>query len=417
VPTAPTLSYSSYRAYLECPLRWKYLYVDRLPETPRGYFTFGRVVHTVLEEMLRPLVVPGPRRTASKEAQRTLDEWHAGGLAGAAGPRAMSAEEMLAIYDRCWSGEGYPSREEEIRYRALGRALLLGYRDRLVREPPRPIAVEEHLEASWDGIPIHGYLDRIDRTPGGGLEIVDYKTTRDLSAEDARSSDQLSLYQVLVENNYTEPVERLTLYHLRSWTPLASERRDRATLDPLHARLGSVADGIRAESYEPTPGRQCARCDFRPICPEFREIPAAEAAYLTELVDRLDALRGDEHRVEEELARTADELHRSAERLGLHRIPGTRAVAIRRREEEWQYALDPVRPLLEGSGVAERLGGETVEEIRRLLRDPSIPAELRRKLEEAGSRRVRWYWDLEEVERSFRRAARAGPPTVDRVGG
>ncbi|EQD29015.1 hypothetical protein B1B_18798, partial [mine drainage metagenome] len=72
--------------------------------------------------------------------------------------------------------------------------------------PRQPVALEEHLEARWDGIPIHGYIDRIDRTPDGGLEIVDYKTSRELSREDARGSDQLSIYQVLVETNYTEPV-------------------------------------------------------------------------------------------------------------------------------------------------------------------------------------------------------------------
>jgi putative RecB family exonuclease len=62
--TAP-LSYSSYRTYLECPLRWKFLYVDRIPETPRGYFTFGRVIHSVLEELVRPLVVPTARRASA----------------------------------------------------------------------------------------------------------------------------------------------------------------------------------------------------------------------------------------------------------------------------------------------------------------------------------------------------------------
>ncbi len=76
--TAP-LSYSSYHTYSECPLRWKFLYVDHLPETPHGYFTFGRVVHSVLEDLVRPLLVPGARRTAVGEAQRTLDDWHATG--------------------------------------------------------------------------------------------------------------------------------------------------------------------------------------------------------------------------------------------------------------------------------------------------------------------------------------------------
>jgi len=178
-----------------------------------------------------------------------------------------------------------------------------------------------------------------------------------------------------------------------------------------------VVDGIRAEAFEPTPGRQCGRCDFRSICPEFREVPGPEATRLAELVDRLEQLRGDEHRVERDLASTADELHRAAEQLGVHRIPGTRAVAIRRREESWQYTLDPVRPLLERSGVADRLGGGTPDEVRKLLRDPEIPPELRRKVAETGSRQIRWYWELEEVDAGVRRVRPPPPGPTDTAAG
>ncbi len=396
-PTA-ALSYSSYRAYSECPLRWKYLYVDRLPETPRGYFTFGRVVHSVLEELVRPLIVPAAHRIGEAESQRTLDEWQP------AGPRrdgelVLSPEEVLALYDRSWSNEGYTSPEEEARYRALGREMLLRYYDRLVHERPRPVSVEEHLEARWDGIPVHGYLDRIDRTAAGGLEVVDYKTSRELSNGDAAGSEQLSLYQVLVQNNYTEPVEGLTLYHLRSLTPLRSRPRGRKALEALHDRFGTTSDGIRAEAFEPRPGRQCARCDFRGRCPEFRNVPPGDETRLKELVDRFDSLRAEERRLETELRRTAEALHHAAEELGVHRVPGSRAVAIRRREETWQYRIDPIRPLIERSGLEGRLGGGTPEEVRRLVRDPSLDPELRRRLAEAGTRRVRWYWELEDADR------------------
>jgi putative RecB family exonuclease len=394
VATTGALSYSSYHTYTECPLRWKFLYVDRLPETPRGYFTFGRVVHSVLEEIIRPLVQPTARRVAEGDAQRTLDEWHP---AGSARPPelTLTREELLAAYDRAWTGEGYTSPEEEARYKTLGRDLLLRYFARLQHERPHPVSVEEHLEARWDGIPIHGYIDRIDRTPEGGLEIVDYKTSRELTAEDARQSEQLSIYQVLVESNYTEPVEGLTLYHLRSLTPHRVPARPRIALLALHDRLGVVQDGIRAEAFEPTPGRQCARCDFQSRCPEFRPVPPSDEARLRELVDRFESLRQDERRVGEELRRTADELHRAAEGFGVHRIPGSRSVAIRRREETWQYTLDGLRKQVKDAGLDGRLGTGSPDEVRSVLRDSAIDPELRRRLAEAGSRRVKWYWELE----------------------
>jgi putative RecB family exonuclease len=398
VAGVPTLSYSSYRTYLECPLRWKYLYVERRPEEPRGYFTFGRVVHSVLEELVRPLVVPATRRRDGNESQTTLRDWSEPSTPASSGRSPVGAEAVLALYDRLWSSEGYSSPEEEERYRALGRDLLLRYRDRLELDPPSPVAVEEHLEARWEGLTIHGYIDRIDRTPAGGLEVVDYKTSRELSEEDAASSDQLSVYQVLVEHNYRAPVERLSLLHLRSLTSLRTPPRGPRSLEPLHQRMGEVADGIREEAFEPTPGRHCSRCDFRGICPEFRPMPPAEGPRLTALVDQFEALRADERRLERELVRTATELHRAAEELGLHRVPGSRSVAVRRREVSWQYPLEAVRPILDGAPGPARPATESADDVRRLLRDPSVPSELRRRVAETGSRRVRWYWDLEDPD-------------------
>jgi len=395
---ASALSYSSYRTYLECPLRWKYLYVERRPEEPRGYFTFGRVVHSVLEELVRPLVVPSARRRDAGESQTTLHDWSDASAAAAPTPAPIGPEALVALYDRLWTNEGHGSRDEEERYRSLGRELLLRYRDRLELDPPSPVAVEEHLEAKWDGLPLHGYIDRIDRTADGGLEVVDYKTTRELSAEDAASSEQLSVYQVLVEHNYRAPVERLTLLHLRSLTPLTTPARTVRVLEPLHQRMGEVSDGIREEAFEPTPGRHCNRCDFRAICPEFRPIPVAEGPRLAALVDRFDALRADERRLERELAQTAGELHRAAEELGLHRVPGSRAVAVRRKEVAWQYPLEVVRPMLERSEASAKGAADSVEEVRRLLRDPTVPRELRRKIAETGSRQVRWFWELEDAD-------------------
>jgi putative RecB family exonuclease len=387
------LSYSSVRTYLECPLRWKFLYVDDLKEAPRGYFSFGRTVHSVLEELLKPLVVPSGRRVGGGATQHTLDDWRVG--AGAVGA-LPSRSEMLQLYDAAWIRDGYGSTEEEKRYKQLGEEILVAYREDLVRAPPAPVSVEEHLEAKWNGVAVHGYIDRIDRTPNGGLEILDYKTSRELSQADAEESDQLSVYQVLVEQNYPEPVEQLTLYHLRTRTPRSVPRRDAGVLDAVHDRFARAGDGIRSESYEPTPGRQCSRCEFKALCPEFRLVPEPEQAQLLRLVDQFHALRAQEEHVESELRATAEALHREAERLGVHRISGTDRVAIRRREEVWRFREESVAPILAEHGLDAQVRPDDSEAIRRISQDPNVDAGLRRKLTEAGGRQVRWYWELED---------------------
>ncbi len=176
---------------------------------------------------------------------------------------------------------------------------------------------------------------------------------------------------------------------------MTARPRSSGAIQTLHDRFGAVSDGIRSEAFDPLPGRHCARCDFRSRCPEFRAVPPTDENRLRELVDRFESLRSDERKLEAELRRTAEELHRAAEDLGVHRVPGSRSVAIRRKEEAWQYRLDTIRPLLESSGLADRLKNGTPEEGRRLVRDPSVDPEVRRRIAEVGARRVKWYWDLE----------------------
>lgn len=392
--SVPVLSYSSVRAYLECPQRWKYLYIDRLSEAPRGYFSFGRTLHSVLEELVRPLVVPFPRRKGEVATQHTLDQYSVTGA-----PPHLSApmdrEALRAAYARHWISEGYQSPDEEHRYRILGEEILLRYYEGFVGSPPQPVAVEEHLEATWDGIPVHGYVDRIDRSPTGGLEILDYKTGRGLTRSDAVGSDQLSFYQFLVEKNYPAPVESLALFDLRGGTELRVPGRSARELHAVQERVGRVADGIADGTFEPTPGRPCGRCEFRPLCPEFREVPAGERARMADLVDRFAGLREQEDRLEAELRRTAEELHREAERLGLLRVPGSTAMARRRRESRRSFPVEVLRPILESENLLERASRPDPELVERLAADPSVSRATRRRIADAGARTARWYWELE----------------------
>ncbi|MCI4322731.1 MAG: PD-(D/E)XK nuclease family protein [Thermoplasmata archaeon] len=397
MPATAPLSYSSLRTYSECPQRWKFLYVDKLPETPRGYFAFGRTIHSVLETVVRPYIVPQARKTPTGR-QRILEDFSARS-SGPPDPSAptvpLDMDGVRALLDKLWSSEGYTSAEEEAKYRTLGVEILEQYFEEFSAHPPTPIAVEEHLEATWDGLPVHGYIDRIDLRPDGGLDVIDYKTGRGLTQQDAAESDQLSLYQVLVENNFERPVTSLSLIDLRGGHRLSVPRREAKQLEPLQRKAQTVVDGIRAEAFEPTPGRYCQRCDFRPICPVFRELAGADRERLALLVDQFQNLRIEADRLDGELRRVAEQLHQEAERLDVRQLAGTGRRLVRHREETWTFHPASVRPLLEAHRLTERTTSLDEGAIRGLLSDPTLDPELRRTLERAGSRSVRWYWEFD----------------------
>jgi hypothetical protein len=112
------------------------------------------------------------------------------------------------------------------------------------------------------------------------------------------------------------------------------------------------------------------------------------------IADRFAQLRGEEQRLEGALRATADELHRAALGLGVHRVPGTQDVLIRCREATWDYQGEAARAALARAG-AEGIDPADARAVRRWLRDPRVAPELRRAVADAGVRREQYYWSME----------------------
>src|SRR5271157_4096568 len=89
------LSHSSITMYLECPQKYKFKYIDKLPEKPKSFFSFGRSVHTALEFFYNVTSLPAP-----------------------------SLERLLGHYKENWVPEGYVDSEEEARYFSEGERIL-----------------------------------------------------------------------------------------------------------------------------------------------------------------------------------------------------------------------------------------------------------------------------------------------------
>src|SRR5579863_7286493 len=89
------LSHSSISMYVECPQKYKFKYIDKLPEKPKSFFSFGRSVHSALEFFYSVAALPAP-----------------------------SLEQVLTHYKEKWVREGYKNEEEEAQYRAEGERIL-----------------------------------------------------------------------------------------------------------------------------------------------------------------------------------------------------------------------------------------------------------------------------------------------------
>jgi len=236
------VSYSQLDTFSVCPLRYKYRYVLRIPVPTSPALSFGKTIH------------------------ETLHLFHQKrDLAGI----TVSRDELLSIYDQVWIDEGYTTVEhKEQRYRS-GRKLLKDYYEKHSELLGHPVYLEKKFRLRVGGIPLIGFIDRIDRTPDGGFEIVDYKTG---SIKDQRAVDrdeQLSVYALAAREALGIVPQVLSLYFFEQNQKLSTQR----SAEYLEKKKQEIANRIcqvERDPLEPRVGRWCEWCDYKKLCPAYR---------------------------------------------------------------------------------------------------------------------------------------------------
>src|SRR5262245_19118831 len=180
------LSYSSINTYETCPAKYRFQYEERLPTSGSPALSFGDVLH------------------------RTVHRFHDRPV-----PVAPSMDELLEMLQDEWGGDGFLDESEERLYLDHARQILTDYHRANAGSFRIPAALEFRFTVEVEGVQLAGMIDRMDRIPGGGYEIIDYKTNRRLPPQAAVDRDlQLSLYYLAAGEVWGIEPERLTLYYL-----------------------------------------------------------------------------------------------------------------------------------------------------------------------------------------------------------
>jgi RecB family exonuclease len=119
-----------------------------------------------------------------------------------------------------------------------------------------------------------GRIDRMDRLSPDAVAIVDYKTGKPKSQEDADKSLQLSLYALAARDALGKRADRLIFHNLENNTPVCT-RRTEAELEVAKLRVQKVAEGIARGEFPPNPKYHCAFCPYRNLCPATEKVVAA----------------------------------------------------------------------------------------------------------------------------------------------
>ena len=252
-PAPGHFSYSSLSLYEACPLRYALAYVFRIPGPARtvAAFAFGSTAHAAFEAFTRE------RRERA-----------------ARGEPMPTREDLGRLFAERWVPEGFADATAEAGYKRRVDTMLDSFYQGELAGAGEALAEELQFELVLDpadgGAPVvvHGGIDRIDRLPGGGVEVIDYKTGRVTSQKDVSENLQLTIYALACRDALSLGTpERVTLYFTESAQRMSTTRTDEQ-LDAARTEILDRVSRIRAGEFTATPGKACQWCDYRALCPE-----------------------------------------------------------------------------------------------------------------------------------------------------
>jgi putative RecB family exonuclease len=177
------LSYSSISTYLQCPLKWRFHYVDKLTEEfVTSSLVFGQAIHESVAAFLNASL-SGDSLTPDEMLMVYLNSWR----------------ESKGLEIRCSNGD---SQEKLIKKAEDLLTLWHGAQDGMTEV----LGVEEEFtvdmaelddDPSLDLPPLIGYVDHIVKQPDGTIALIDLKTAaRKPSQLQADQSLQLTAYSL-----------------------------------------------------------------------------------------------------------------------------------------------------------------------------------------------------------------------------
>lgn len=249
IPVRPRhLSPSSASMFRQCPQRWKFRYVDKLPDPPGEAALAGTFAHRVLEELL-----------GLDATERTLES--ARSLAGQVWTEMESDKDFAALE---LDADGVRN------FKWTAWRAIEGLWD--LEDPTTVdiVATETEVSVEIGGVPFVGYIDRVEEG-ADGLVVSDYKSGRAPGRKFSESRlEQVLLYAAALAELHGELPARARLLYLGQRideTEVTAENIAEVT-GRLTDTWAELLERSTTGDFPPQPGPLCGWCAFVRHCPE-----------------------------------------------------------------------------------------------------------------------------------------------------
>jgi putative RecB family exonuclease len=244
-----SLSPSSCSSFKECPLAFRFSYLERLPEPPAPWTTKGTLVHRALE-----LLLDRPPDERSPDA----------GLADLARARIeLAPHPDFADLDL--------TDEEWVKFDTDAETLVQKYFQLEDPRTVRPIGLELKLEANLGPTRLRGIIDRLELDENGEFVVTDYKTGSVPSEFwEAKSLSGVHMYALLCERMLGRRPARVQLFYLSKPEAIIATPTDQSIKGVERrttAMYQAISQACERDDFRARPGRLCDFCTFKPYCP------------------------------------------------------------------------------------------------------------------------------------------------------
>ncbi|MBW2992230.1 PD-(D/E)XK nuclease family protein [Candidatus Woesearchaeota archaeon] len=277
----PVYSHSRLSAFEQCPLKFKFAYIDKVEVAGQSIEAFmGSIVHDVLEKLYENVKMQ----------------------------KIPSIKTLLAYYDAIWKKnwneniiivkKDYTQQD----YKKVGEVCIINYYNKYSPfDQDTTLATEKRIMIDvGDDKKLQGYIDRLS-SKDGVYEVHDYKTSSSLPLQEQVDTDrQLALYTIAVREGFKDAKQVKLVWHYLSFNKeIVSSRTDKQ-LEELKKETAKLIDKIEAtKEFNPIVSKLCDYCEFREICPKWSHLAKLEDKDVKEfkkdegvkLVDRFALLK------------------------------------------------------------------------------------------------------------------------------
>jgi len=233
--------------YLDCPLKFKYINILKVPILRHHSVHYGSAIHSAIENYFF-------YKLNNKE---------------------INLEMVWEFFEKAWVSEGFITREHEEERLRNGRDALRFFYNQQKEEGRMPEKVEEKFDFNlvFDDdtkVRVNGRFDVVYKSRDY-IEISDFKTSEVKEKEKAdlraKQSMQLSIYALAYKEIEGRLPDKVSLHFIESGIKGETIKTEK-DLEKIKEKIWQVSTGVREQKFDPAPVyNHCSMCAYKDICP------------------------------------------------------------------------------------------------------------------------------------------------------